>query len=138
MAQIGKKKYDYDLKKFCSKTSIHGLYAFGSQSLANRYHKILSMMLFLVSLSLLLWLSSLNLQEYLRYTVKTNITDDPVNELTFPSITICNKNKFRRSIVGTDEFFVMAISLFYTKNENLLQTSLREVYTVTSHHNNHF
>ena len=53
-------------------------------------------------LGLLLYAFITQLRVYLGFPVKTSIVIEKVQSITFPTITICNYNQFRKSIVSQD------------------------------------
>lgn len=80
---------------FCETTSAHGLGKISGSK--NKILRSTWALIFLVSLTIFFWQASMLILDYLDYPV--NLTMKVVNHRnsTFPSITICNQNRFQKS-----------------------------------------
>ncbi|CBY11541.1 unnamed protein product [Oikopleura dioica] len=80
---------------FCDNTSAHGLGKISGSK--NKILRSTWALIFLVSLAIFFWQTSMLILDYLEYPV--NLTMKVVNHRnsTFPSITICNQNRFQKS-----------------------------------------
>lgn len=82
---------------FSTQTTIHGLKFINKRFNKWRYFWIL---IVLGSLTLCLWQSTINIQDYLRFDVRTSTTFTTAAEIPFPAITFWNSNQVRGTVVG--------------------------------------
>lgn len=114
--------------EFCDQTALVGLkYIGGNERRAKGLYRLLWIALWLSQLSLCSWLSCNLMLRYFQYDIKTSTTYNSVNELSFPAITICNENIFRKSMVGGNYPLMYMIASYFAKNKQNLANMTNEV-----------
>ena len=74
-------------------------------------------MLLIVGLNGSLWFSIFsNFYEYFKYPVESFVRMSYSNSMTFPAVTLCNYNQFRRTAV--DAALIEFFNKFYSPNSN--------------------
>ncbi|XP_067931998.1 acid-sensing ion channel 1-like [Watersipora subatra] len=92
-AESGEPWYD-----FTQGVSMHGLKHANTRKFAV-FRRVAWVCLILLSLSYFLGASSTFLTDFAKKKLITNIRVEKANQLTFPTITICNNNNWRRSVL---------------------------------------
>lgn len=95
-------------KYWCNISNIGGLHhIYGSRLREGLITRIVWITLFLIMLSLS-GLSCLQcVQRYRSYNVKTSTTFDSMPKIEFPAITICNVNRYLRSVIGGNPYMLI-------------------------------
>ncbi|XP_035696828.1 uncharacterized protein LOC118430223 [Branchiostoma floridae] len=89
-------------KKFCSATTCHGLNRIAqAQSPVARF---IWLSLVLTSLTLFLLQANLLITKYMDYPVQINVNIVVNHRLPFPSVTICNQNRMKKSELNGTRF----------------------------------
>ncbi|XP_019631135.1 PREDICTED: uncharacterized protein LOC109475034 [Branchiostoma belcheri] len=93
-------------KKFCSATTCHGLNRIAqAQSPVARF---IWLSLVLTSLTLFVLQANLLITKYLAYPVQINVNIVVNHKLPFPSVTICNQNRMKKSTLNGTRFAPLA------------------------------
>ncbi|XP_035673647.1 uncharacterized protein LOC118414024 [Branchiostoma floridae] len=98
----GKQTVSQLSKQFCDATTCHGLNRIGSaQSTAAR---LMWLALVLTAAALTMWQGSRLLTKYMLYPVQVKVNIVVNNRLVFPSVTVCNQNRLRKSKLNGSRF----------------------------------
>ncbi|XP_072039699.1 acid-sensing ion channel 1-like [Amphiura filiformis] len=100
------KTFKMRLQEYGNTTTLHGARYIWNP----KYHgmKRLIWVLLVVGLNAYLWYSIVrDLNRYFKYPVQSYVTESYTGNLTFPAVTLCNYNLFRKSAVSEDliQFF---------------------------------
>lgn len=111
-----KKELSRTWTDFCTDTAIVGLRFIGGKRQSKGIFRWLWIILWLSQFGLCCWLSASLFERYLKYDTKSSTTYLQQAELSFPAITICNQNMFRRSVIGGDIGAIIAMSSYFAND----------------------
>lgn len=102
------------LSIFAQETSIHGMFYVGQRTRGRCGESRMAWILLLIAaLSVILYECKVTTDKYFDYKVINLINFNVKDEISFPAITICSENLFKRSIVGSNAVFLYYASSYY-------------------------
>ncbi|XP_049825892.1 sodium channel protein Nach-like [Aethina tumida] len=98
---VVKKRFNFQLQKYCKETTLHGFHYITSNS-SSPLSSLIWFCICCLSLAFCLYLINLQLITYTTKRVNTNIatTVYPIYDVPFPSVTICNVNVVYKNNTG--------------------------------------
>lgn len=104
-------------RKFCDQTKLAGLNLIGGTLRVSKYDRMLLFFVWSVCLTLRLFKCNSSIEKYMKYDVKTKFVYNSVPKQNFPAITFCNVNFMRKSVVGTMDALIEAMSRWLSQTE---------------------
>lgn len=110
--------------KFCRTTTIQG---FRYIERTRRDLRMNWIILTSTMITICLWKCGLNLQTYLAFDVKTEITTSSWNKVDFPSITFCPQYTFKRSGISTVMGKEFMLAFLLANDKKKMESLVKEV-----------